>query len=101
MAAILQDERKVSKSVGAHINPMCFEGEGFASISARICHNWGVGGSITPPASPVPTALFLDERKTGPSTPRLFLKRTQNWEIDEDTWPFIFAVRPQLNRVWT
>lgn len=46
----------------------------------------------------VPSAM---KRKTGPSTPRLFLKRTQNWEIDEDTWPFIFAVRPQLNRVWT
>ena len=98
MAAFLLDWRKVSKSVGARINHRCFKAEGVASIPAKIL---GVGGKLLLLHLRVPTALFLDERKTGPSTTRLFLKRTQNWEIDEDTWPFIFAVRPQLNRVWT
>ena len=60
------------------------------AVPAKIL---GVGGKLLLLHPRVPTALFLDERKTGPSTTRLFLKRTQNWEIDEDTWPFIFAVR--------
>ena len=102
MAALLLDERKVSKSAGACILYIVIKDLLKDKILLIFPYKSGGEGvdcfSWTPPApvTLVPTALFLDERKTGPSTPRLFLKRTQNWEIDEDTWPFIFAVRPKL-----